>query len=448
MKKLTAILLSAVLMLTLAACSSEEENEAAKTDTDAVVETTEPVTQETTEPVTLPVTDPVGDEVFTGVTVADNKYCKIEVTGIKEDFLGKTLTVAVENKTDDMTLTFSTKACSINGVSVDTVYSEDVTAGNKSVGSVTFFDETLRENGITKYTDIEITFCVYDSENWIDDALVSETVNIYPFGKNNAELYVREPKTTDTTVFNTDKASATVTGISKDEIFGTSVDLYLENKSTDTDYTFSVAFCAVNGVEISVLGAFTVPAGKVALDCFYLSDTILEENGITDYKDIYFTLRAYDTDSWDSEDIASQSVHIYPYGEDKAVPFTREAKDTDTVIADNEQLTVIITGMSEDDIFSSHDLDFYFINKTDKEIMFTMDDVSVNGNMLDPLFATTVQPGLSKFNSASWYDDDLSENNIKSIESIEFTMVAYFAGEWDAEDIINEKITYSPATAE
>ena len=444
MKKFTAILLSAVLLFSLAACSSEKEGEEVKTDTDAVLETTEPVTEETT----LPVTDPVEDKVFSGVTVTDNKYCKIEVTDIKEDITGNSLTVAVENKTDDMTLTFSTESCSINGVAVDTLYADEVTAGKKASGSITFLDEKLRKNGITKYTDIEITFRVYDSENWIDDDLVSETVNIYPYGEDKAETFVRDPKATDITVFDTDKVSATVIGWGESDFSDYCVELYLENKSADLEYMYSVSATAINGIEVMNLGSFLLPAGKVSFEAIDIVDTQLEQNGITEFTDIFFTLRVYDANDWEADDIAENSVHVYPQGEDKAVPFVRNAKDTDTVIADNEYVTVIATGISENDIFSSYDLCFYFINKTDKEVMFSMDDVSVNGYMADPFFAETLQPGFSKFCSATWYEDDLAEKDIESIETIEFTMTAYFAGDWDAEDIISEKVTYSLTASE
>lgn len=438
MKKLTAILLSAVLMLTLAACSSEEENEAAKTDTDAVVETTAPVTEESTTSEKEP------EDTFSGVTAVDNEYCKIEVTEIKEDSFGTNLTVELENKTEDTNLFFTAKTCCINGVAVNPLFGETVSAGKKAISSLSFLEDDLKKNGITKYTDIELTFRVYDPDNWDKDDIAVEAVHIYPYGESNAEVYVREEKETDIKVFDNDKVSATVIGYGEDEPADYRVYLYLENKSDDTDYTFAVSGCAVNGVEILSGGVFTVPAGKAALDSFYITDSILEENGITDFSDIYVSIRVYDPESWDADDVADNGVHLYPVGKDNAVPFVREAKATDKVIVDNESITVIVTGMTEDDIIDTQSLCFYFINKTNEKIMFSMEDVSINDYMIDPFFAVSVMPGFSKFSSASWFNDELNENGIESIEEISFTMLARNADDSDSEDILNEKVSYIP----
>jgi len=439
MKKIIAILLSAVLMLSLAACSAKEEKDPTNEGTDTAVESTSPSEEETT----LPEKEP--DVItFAGAMVVDNEYCRIDVTEISENSIGTSLTVEVENKTKDMNLFFTTKSCSINGVYVDAVLGENIAAGKKAKSSVTFLDDALKENGITKYTDIEITFRVYDADNWGEDDLVVKTFNIYPYGENKAETFVREDKATDITVIDTDKASATVTSLDEDDPFGYALNLYLENKSADTNYMFAVSGCAVNGVEVLNLGAFSVPAGNVAFDKLYITDAILEENGITDFSDIYLKIRVFDSDSWDPDDVAEQGVHIYPKGQDKAEVFVRDVKATDRIIADNEDITVIITGMSEDDLLDTEELCFYFINKTNEDIMFSMQEVSVNDFKLDPFFSVTVQPGFSKFHNASWFEDDLEENGIDDIEKIEFTMVATDPSDYDKPDYMTEKVIYNP----
>ncbi len=445
MKKFLSLVLAAVLLFTLAACSGKEENNSTGTDAETTAESTAPVQDETTQPASEPVSEPAEEDevVFTGAAVADNKFCSIRITDIKEEYSGSVLTVEVENKTADMNLIFTTKSCSINGIATDTAYSESVSAGEKSTGDITFLNSTLKENGITKYTDIEITFRVYDADNWIGDDLVNETVRIYPYGESKADSYEREEKETDIEIFKNDKACATVIGYGEDEVHDYYISLYLENKSSDTDYTFGIDVCAVNGVEIKSSGAFTVPSGKVALEKFYITEAALTESGITDITDIFLDMQVYNADSWDDEYIADASVNIYPEGKDKAIAYVREAKDTDTVIADNSDVSIIITGLSDDDMFSCQNLNFYFINKTDKELMFTIEEVSVNGNMMDPFFATSVLPGFSKFSDASWFDEDLTENGIDEITEIVFTMIVRPENDWDSDDILNEKVTYT-----
>lgn len=445
MKKFLSLILAAVLLFTLAACSGKEENNSTDTDAETTAESTAPLQDETTQTATEPVSEPHKEDevVFTGAAVADNKFCSIRITDIKEEYSGSVLTVEVENKTADMNLIFTTKSCSINGISTASAYSESVSAGEKATGDIIFLNSALKENGITKYTDIEITFRVYDADNWIGDDLVNETVRIYPYGESKSDSYEREEKETDIEIFKNDKAGATVIGYGEDEIHDYYISLYLENKSSDTDYIFDIDVCAVNSVEVKSAGAFTVPSGKVALEKFYITEAALTEIGITDITDIFLDMKVYNENSWDEEYVADASVNIYPKGKDKAVPYVREAKDTDTVIADNSEVSIIVTGLSDNDVLSCQDLNFYFINKTDKELMLTIEEVSVNGNMMDPFFATSVLPGFSKFSNASWFDEDLSENGIDEITEIVFTMIVRDENDWDSDDILNEKVTYT-----
>ena len=437
MKKLIAVLLAAVLLFSLTACSDKEEKEETPTDTETVTEVTAPTEDITTA-------EKEEEEEFLAVTVIDNEYCKIEITGLSEDLFGTVLNVTAENKTTDKNLFFATEDCSINGVAVESIFSENVTAGNKAVSSISFLDDNLTENGITEYTDIEIAFRVYDGDDWTGDDLVKKSVRIYPYGEDKAERFTREAKSTDVPVFDNGEVSATVIGYGEDAIYDYYISFYLENKSEDKEYTFDMTVLAINGVEITPAAAFIIPAGKMGLEKCYISASQLKESGITDFSSIFFTMSAFETDNWEAEDVAKQSVHVYPYGEENAVPFVREAEATDKIIADNDMVTVIVTGVRENDTFEAQDLCFYFVNKTDKEIMFTIEDVSVNGYMMDPFFATTVNPGFSRFADASWFDDELSDHGIDKITEIEFTFVSRDANDWDAEDIINEKVIYNP----
>ena len=437
MKKLIAILLSAVLLFSLAACSDKEKNEAEGTDTDAVVESTAPSEPETSLPV-------IEEEVFAGLTAVDNEYCRIEIKEITEDYFGNALSVELENKTADTTLYFTTDTCSINGVDTTMFLGESVTAGKTVKTTVTFFDEELIKNGIDKYTDIEVTFRVYEDDNWEADDLVFETVNVYPYGPSKAEAYTRESKATDITVFDTDEAAATVIGWGESDLCDYCIELYLENKSADVEYMFSVSATAINGIEVMNLGTFSLPAGKVSFETIDIIDSTLEANGITDFTDIFFTLRAYDANDWEADDIAENSVHIYPKGEDKAVPYVRQSTAKDKVIVDNESITVIITGITENDTFETQDMGLFIVNKTNENITFSMDNVSVNDCMLDPFFIVSVHPGFAMFTEASWSDYELEDSNIESIEEIEFSFTASSADDWDKDDYFNGKVTYNP----
>ena len=64
--------------------------------------------------------------------------------------------------------------------------------------------------------------------------------------------------------------------------------------------------------------------------------------------------------------------------------------------------------------------------------------------MCDPYFATSVLPGKSKFSSIDWSDSSFEDNDITSVEDIEFTFRAYNSDDWSAADVANETITLNP----
>ena len=82
--------------------------------------------------------------------------------------------------------------------------------------------------------------------------------------------------------------------------------------------------------------------------------------------------------------------------------------------------------------------------QTDKTVMFSVDDASVNGFMADPFYATSVSAGKCAFSSMAWSDTTLEENGITEVEEIEVLFRAYDADDFMGEDFANEVITLNP----
>lgn len=248
---------------------------------------------------------------------------------------------------------------------------------------------------------------------------------------------------TEVIVVDNDECSIKITGIDPDNIWGYTLKALFENKSTDKTYMFSVESAAINGVQCDPLFAAEVAGGKKSNNDINFSTDKFEKNGVGDYTDIELTFRVYDSNDWLADPVAYESIHIYPYGEDKAVQFVREAQPNDTVIVDNDSVTVIVTGY-EDDSILGYTVNLFLLNKTDKNIMFTVDEVSVNGFMADPFYATTVSAGKCAFSSMSWSDTTFEENGITAVEEIEFKLRAYDSDDFMADDFANEVITLKP----
>lgn len=248
---------------------------------------------------------------------------------------------------------------------------------------------------------------------------------------------------TEMTVVDNENCSIVITGLEDDSIWGFTMKVALENKSADKNYMFTITDAAVNGVKCSALFASEVSAGKKANETASFSDSVLEENGIGTYTDIEVTFRVYDSDDWSADDVALETVRVFPYGEDKATRFVREVKDTDTVLVDTDDVTVVFIGAEFDDIWG-YKANLFMVNKTDTSVMFSADDVSVNGFMADPYFATTVPAGKCAFGSMTWSDSSFEENGITDVESIEFLLKAYDYDDWMADHFVEQTITLTP----
>lgn len=244
------------------------------------------------------------------------------------------------------------------------------------------------------------------------------------------------------TVVDNAQCAIKITAIDPDNIWGYTLKAYFENKSADKTYMFSVTGAAVNGVESDPFFATEVAAGKKAIEEISFSDD-LSSHGIGAFTDIEISFRVYDSDDWFADAAAEETVHVYPYGEQNATVFVREAQATDTVVADNDNVSVIVTGYDEDE-FWGYTVYLYLVNKTDTELMYSVDNVSINGFMADPFWAASVGAGKAAFTTISWFDSDLEEKGITTVEEIEMNFRIYESENWFADDIFNEVITLKP----
>ncbi len=244
-------------------------------------------------------------------------------------------------------------------------------------------------------------------------------------------------------VVDNDECVIKITEIDSDNMWGFTLKAQLENKSADKTYMFSVESAAINGVQCDPFFASEVAAGKKANEEISFSDSSLEDYEIGEYTDIELTFRVYDSDDWMADAVAEETVHVYPYGEDKAVTFVREAQASDQIIIDNEYVTVTVVGYELDDIWG-YTVNLFLQNKTDSTVMFSADEASVNGYMLDPFYADSVSAGKCAFSSMSWGTDDLEENGIVEVEEIEMLFQASDYDNWEADDFANERITLKP----
>ena len=206
---------------------------------------------------------------------------------------------------------------------------------------------------------------------------------------------------------------------------------------------FAVTDGSVNGVSSDPFFAVEIAPGKKAMKEISFWDDSLAANGITRYTDIGLAFRVYDIEDYMADDVANTSLHLYPYGEDRAERFVREPQPTDIVLADTPDVTVVVIGTAEDEIWGQSVL-LYIENRTDTMMMISVDEVSVNGFMVDPFFATDIGPDCCGFTQINWDNDTLAENGIEKLEEIEMELRAYDSMDWNAPDYFLDTVTFQP----
>lgn len=244
------------------------------------------------------------------------------------------------------------------------------------------------------------------------------------------------------TVVDDENVTIQITGVDATDDYEYLVNLYFENK-TDKNLTFSAYSGSVNGLTVDMYGGEDLAAGKRANTSASVTWDELQNAGILEVTDLGIQFMVYNADDYAEDYLVNQYVHCYPQGEAAATAYERTAAATDQVLVDNDYVTVTVTGFGHDDIWG-HTMELYLVNKMDSITMFSLDNVSVNGFMIDPYWADEVLPGCSAYSTVSWYDEDFDTNGVTEIEEVEFTLTCYDSYDWDVPDYMEETFTVTP----
>ena len=110
---------------------------------------------------------------------------------------------------------------------------------------------------------------------------------------------------------------------------------------------------------------------------------------------------------------------------------------------DNDQVAIRIINIDPNDTFG-YTLHAYIENKTDRPLMYTVEDSSINGFMVDPFWATDVQPHKVEYTDINFSTTDLQANNITTVETISLPIRVYDDEDFSAVDILNDTYTITP----
>ena len=142
-----------------------------------------------------------------------------------------------------------------------------------------------------------------------------------------------------------------------------------------------------------------------------------------------------------SEETAGAAESSTGSAEQTASESEEKAAFEEVVLFDNDQCTMVVKAFDEDGDWGPA-LKVYLENKTsDETLMFSVESASVNGYMLDPLFATEVTAGNKENTEISWFEEDLADNDIEKIEDIELSISVYDAEDWEQDYYVEDTFT-------
>lgn len=244
-------------------------------------------------------------------------------------------------------------------------------------------------------------------------------------------------------LFDSDEASFIVTKAEESDHLGMQLHVQCINKSNRT-LLFSWDMVSVCGYMYDPMWAEEVAAGKTASSVIDLDTYALETMGIESVDEITFTLRISDSANWMEAPVAEEVHTIYPTGltADTLILPAHPVRDAQVVVAEDENIRFVIDDAFDD--ASSYVLQVYMENNTDRNLMYSWDLVSVNGNMIDPFWAVSVTAGKRACSEISFNRSDLEANGITGVSSIEFKLIVSDYDDWEAPNLLEQVCTYNP----
>lgn len=226
-----------------------------------------------------------------------------------------------------------------------------------------------------------------------------------------------------------DICTVSVDQITVDPFWGYTLELSLENK-TSTAVCFSVSAVSVNGIMCEPLWAVELAAGeKKAGEQISFFETELQDRGIWQVADVSFRLEVTDAEDLWADPLLMQWCSVQPLGQEAVAQYCTHEQPEGQVLLDDEYCTVILTGFDPEDSMG-YAMGLYVLSKTDRALRVAMNDVSVNGVMLDPYWGSTLAPRKLVLLDAIWTQEDLKACQIRDLTKIEFTFAVSDLDDW------------------
>jgi len=276
------------------------------------------------------------------------------------------------------------------------------------------------------------------------EIIIPATEETLPPEEPTAEPTMPHPTLENVVLVDNDDVTVTVVKSENNAHLGMQFHVQCVNK-TDRTLMFSWDMVSVCGYMYDPLWAAEVAAGKSALSTIDLDTYALGKMGIDSVDEITFTLRVYDSENWMDKPLVEDVFTIYPTGLNEET-FSLPAhvfSETHVVVADDENVRFVIEGVTGDPA-SDYEVHVFLENKTDRNLLYAWDLVSVNGHMIDPFWGCSVGAGKRACSAITFSRSDLEQNGITDVSELEFTLTVTDYDSWEAGTLLEDTFTYNP----
>lgn len=275
----------------------------------------------------------------------------------------------------------------------------------------------------TLFMTISLAGCSSDSSETKDVVALTEEERT----KNDGEENTATTKVTIEEQVLVDHAGIVITATEyvTDSIWGDGIKLLLENNSDKTVMVGCKALI-VNNYMITDLFASEVAAGKKANEVMYLSSSELKAAGIDSVGQVEIYFNIYDSDTY--EDIYNSDCVTIQTSEFANMDTTPD--DIGTELYNVDGIKIVGKTVDENSFWGTAIL-LYCENTTGRNIGISVEEMSINGFMTDPFFATTVYAGKMSLDEITIFSSDLEENGIEEIKDVELKFHIYDEDTYD-----------------
>ncbi|OGN90709.1 MAG: hypothetical protein A2158_03850 [Chloroflexi bacterium RBG_13_46_14] len=313
-----------------------------------------------------------------------------------------------------------------------TMYTLTTSISPSGAGSISPLAEKYEEDSQVTLTATPASGYTFSS--WSGDASGSSPTIAITIDSNKslvAHFKVVEPEPDVTVdeqvVFEQDGITITVKSLDlKGSFFVPELKVLVENQNA-MNITVQVRNVAINDVMVDSSFSCDVVSGKKANDAISFMDSSLETAGIETIKDIEFDFHIFDADSWDTI-VDSDTIKIKTSVDDS---FMQKYDDSGSIAIDENGIKVVVKKLDSEDSFWGADVLVYVENNTGQDVTIQVRDISINGFMVSPSFSCDVLAGKKAFDSITFFESDLTDNDITIITTIELSFHIFNADTWD-----------------